>query len=150
MKRFALILGILFALGGAARYHPSHDPPPIEPTRPRIWRVVIPAWHPTRATARMGDRERWESQQNDRRVVSGACDAAGVTYCEASEVRRLSLILTLRKGQHRPSGEAIWPAIEDALAMCGRVAVEATRGGVAIERSGGGEFGTEVIIEGVR
>ncbi len=120
---------------------------PVPPSKPKHWTITIPHWQPTREDSRLTKQERYFAREDDRRVISAACDEAGLPH--STEPRAVDLTVLLRKGQHRPPAEAIWPAIEDALGMCGRVG-QVVRGSVKFERHKGQEVGTTIRVREVR
>ena len=84
------------------------------------WSVLIERWHPTTLNRLMGchHMEAARLKALDARMVGTYCLQAGVPAAVKVR-RRVSLAITLGKGQRGPDKDCWWKSTLDALVRCG-------------------------------
>lgn len=111
--------------------------------------LTIPNWHPARLNELLNCHwaERNRRKKQDKAMV--ACYKFLANVPEAEGRRRVSLKLTLGKGQRRPDKDAWWKSTLDALVACGLLVDDSPdwcEPG-AVEYARGATKGTVIVLE---
>ena len=137
-------------IAAAAKPPRLPDPTPAQ-RHARRFSVLIGRWHPTPLNQLLGSHHMVAARlkASDAAIVFGELFAAGVPAARAK--RRVSLILTLGKGQRACDPDAYFKSAHDALVGCGAL-VDDSRQWVElipVEFIRGDEKATRIILEDI-
>lgn len=119
-----------------------------------VFNLVLRNWHPARlnelTSGHWGVRQRLK--ERDRHAVAMNSLLQGVPPAKGR--RRVSLVITLKKGQRAADPDAYWKSSLDALVQAGLLKDDSPRwlelGTVAYQRTKSARFGTTIILEDVK
>jgi hypothetical protein len=111
-------------------------------------RIVVPGWHPTTLNELLGHwRKRHRLKKADRDLIAVYARLALIP--PAAGKRRVSLVLTLARGQRAGDPDSYWKSVLDALVQCGLL-VDDNRQSVelgTVEFARGTARQTEIVFE---